>query len=53
MTAKQSLGEYCHRLGLSAQHLIDKLPAIKDDDLINGVGLEIIITIVLQLISVH
>ena len=36
MTAKRSLGEYCDRLGLSAQNLIDELPAIKDDDLTNG-----------------
>ena len=41
MAAKQSLGEYCDRLGLSAQNLIDKHPAIKDDDLTNGVVLEI------------
>ena len=37
MTAK-----HCDRLGLSAQSLIDKLPAIKDDDLTNGVILEIL-----------
>ena len=42
MAANQSLGEYCDRLVLSAQHLIDKLPAIKDDDLTNGVVLEIV-----------
>ena len=41
MTAEQSLGESCDRLGLSAKNLIDKLPAIKDDDLTNGVVLEI------------
>ena len=42
MTAKQSLGEYCDRLGLSSHNLIDKLPAIKDNDLTNGVILEIL-----------
>ena len=42
MAAKQSLGEYCDRLGLSSHNLIDKLPAIKDNDLTNGVILEIL-----------
>ena len=41
MAARQSWDEYCDRLGLLAQHLIDQLPAIKDDDLTNGVVLEI------------
>ena len=40
--AKQSLGGYCDRLGLSAQHLIDQHPAIKDDNLTNGMVLEIV-----------
>ena len=41
MAAEQSLGEYCDRVGLSAQNLIDQLPAINVDDFTNGVVCEI------------